>query len=69
MKKLEKKIKKNCRNFAHKTKKIIMEIITNPKKSLITFLNMIKETIQNYIEIQYIAYDRDDLECSNENSK
>lgn len=28
----------------------------------------LKETIQNYTEIQYIAYDRDDLECSNENS-
>lgn len=49
MKKLEKKIKKNCINFAHKTKRIIMEIITNPKKSLITFLNMIKETIQNNV--------------------
>lgn len=49
MKKLEKKIKKFCRNFAHKTKRIIIEIITNPKKSLITFLNMIKETVRNNV--------------------
>ena len=28
----------------------------------------LKETIQSCTEIQYIAYDRDDLECSNENS-
>ena len=27
----------------------------------------LKETIQNYTEIQFIAYDRDDLESSNEN--
>ena len=54
--------------------KIISLAITNSHHAKIIreipnyCFDKLKETIQNYTEIQYIAYDRDDLECSNENS-
>ena len=53
--------------------KIISLAITNSHHAKIREIpnycfDKLKETIQNYTEIQYIAYDRDDLECSNENS-
>ena len=49
MKKIEKRIKKIGKNFANKAKKIVMQIIANPKRSFITFLNIIKETIKNNV--------------------
>ena len=49
MKNLEKKIIKFSKKLTNKIKKVFNEIVTNPKKSFITLVNIIKETIRNNV--------------------
>lgn len=49
MKNLEKKIIKFSKKLTNRIKKVFNEIVTNPKKSFITLVNIIKETIRNNV--------------------